>query len=141
MDQQIVNALISFGAGIFVAIIGFVARYFFDYRIAKRKLQIEEQGSLSAVLGSSQPNLMRATRDLYTRLSNFFEDPDKAREWLEPASTPDKDGYYLNEFVWRLFTFIAWGRITQNAINSLPVAVTKELIPIKVAGCIFPGKS
>lgn len=131
MDQEIVIAIIGLSAGILGAIIAFVARYLFDYRIAKRKLQIEEQASLSIVLGSSQPNLIRAARDLYNRFSNFFEDPDKARDWLKPAKTPDKDGYYLHEFVWRLFSFIAWGRITQDAINSLPTAVTKERLDIQ----------
>jgi hypothetical protein len=126
MTQQIVIAMIGFGAGIVAALVGVFAKYFFDYRVAKHKLQLEERAGVSAILGPSPSNFIRATRDLYTRLGNFFEDPDRASAWLIGGPTPSKDGYYLREFVRRVFNFVAWGRVTQDAINSLPAAVTAE---------------
>lgn len=137
ITQQIFIALIGFAAGIVATLIGLVGKYLFDYKIAKRqfelekrvterRLELEERTSVSNVIGSSQANLARATAELYARLSNFFEAREKACNWLKPGTVPAKDGYYLREFVRRLFYFIAWGRITQDAINSLPVEVIQE---------------
>lgn len=126
MDRQTIIAILGFLAGIFAALIGVFTKYVFDYRISKRKLLLEEQSSISTVLGPSQANFIRATVNLYTRLNNFFEDPSRARKWLKPSQEIEKDGYYLREFIRRMFNFIAWGRITQDAINSLPAILTKE---------------
>lgn len=126
MDKEILIALISFFAGSFVALVGVFTKYLFDYRVERRKLHLEEREGVTTVLGSSQSSLVRATRDLYRRLSSFFDNPDSAREWLKPAETPDGDEYYLREFVRLLFNFIAWGRIAQDMINSLPTAVMQE---------------
>jgi len=137
MGPEIAIALLSFAGGIVATLVGFVGKYIFDYKIAKRqfelekkvterRLELEERTSVSTVLGSSQANFARATGDLYARLSNFFEAPDKTRNWLEPADTPAEDEYYLREFCRRLFYFITWGRVTQDAINSLPIGVVEE---------------
>jgi hypothetical protein len=137
MGQEIAIALFSFAGGIVATLAGFVGKYLFDYKIAKRKfelekkvterrLELEERTSVSTVLGSSQANFARATGDLYARLSNFFEAPHRTRNWLQPAATPAEDGYYLREFCRRLFYFITWGRVTQDAINALPIGVVEE---------------
>ncbi len=126
MSQDVLIALISFFAGSFVSLIGVLSKYFFDYRIARRKLELEERQGISAVLGTSQANFIRATRELFRWISSFFDNPDAFRQWMLPGSTPDGDSYTLHEFARRIFDFIAWGRIAQDAINSLPTDVVKE---------------
>ncbi|MEW6608982.1 MAG: hypothetical protein AB1414_16315 [bacterium] len=126
LSEPVVIAIISFVAGIGAALIGFIAKYICDYRIEKRKLQLKERESVANFLGSSQSNFVRATKDFYTRLCNFFENPDKARKWLKPGETSASDGYYLREFVYRMFNFLVWGRIVQDRINALPPAETEE---------------
>src|SRR5215207_216186 len=104
MGQELAIALISFAGGIIATLAGFVGKYVFDYKIAKRKfelekraterrLELEERTGVSTVLGSSQANFARATGELYARLSNFFEAPERTRNWLEPKASPEKDGY------------------------------------------------
>jgi hypothetical protein len=78
------------------------------------------------VIGQSQSNLIRATRDLFRWLSSFFDHPDSSRQWLITGRDPATDAPSLREWVRLLFNFIAWGRITQDAINALPAAVAKE---------------
>ena len=126
MSEDVKVALISFFAGSFVALIGVLSKYFFDYRIEKRKLELEERQGVSTVLGTSQANFIRATRKLFRWLSSFFDNPDNFRQWLLPGSTPESDSYTLHEFARRIFDFIACGRIAQDAINSLPTDVVKE---------------
>jgi len=126
LSEPVVIATISFVAGIVVALIGFIAKYLYDYRIAKRKLQLKERESVAGFLGSSQAKFVRATKDFYTRLCNFFENPDKGRKWLKPGKTSVSDGYYLREFVHRMFNFLVWGRVVQDRINALPPAVIEE---------------
>lgn len=155
--QQLIDLLSSFPAGlatgILVALLGIAGRYFLDYRLQSRRLNLEEQkhGSeeersrwrfraearqeVYAAIGSTQSSFVRAATDLHDRLSNFLENPDNTRPWLLPhykrhwfsdVAAPENDGYYLREFMRRLFNFYAWGRIAQDAVNSLPVEVTRE---------------
>jgi hypothetical protein len=119
-------ALISFLAGAFAALVGVISKYLFDYRLARRKLELEERQSIATVLGSSQASFVRATRELFRWTSSFFDHPDRSRHWLAPGPTPESDAYSLREFARRLFDFIVWGRIAQDAINSLPSDVVKE---------------
>lgn len=125
-NSDIYVALISFLAGAFVALVGVISKYLFDYRLERRKLELEERQGIASVLGSSQASFVRATRELFRWISNFFDHPDTARQNLAPGSTPEGDAYSLRDFARRLFDFIAWGRIAQDAINSLPTDVVKE---------------
>lgn len=42
-----------------------------------------------------------------------------------PGASAGADGYYLREFVRRLFNFSVWGRVAQDGINSLPAVLVK----------------
>ena len=125
-NSDIYVALISLLAGAFVALVGVISKYLFDYRLERRKLELEERKGIATVLGSSQANFVRATRELFRWISNFFDHPDTSRQDLVPGSTPEGDAYSLRDFARRLFDFIVWGRIAQDAINSLPTDVVKE---------------
>lgn len=125
-NSDIYVALISFLAGAFVALVGVISKYLFDYRLERRKLELEERQGIATVLGSSQASFVRATRELFRWISNFFDHPDTSRQSLAPGSTPEGDAYSLRDFARRLFDFIAWGRIAQDSINSLPTDVVKE---------------
>ncbi|HLO15516.1 MAG TPA: hypothetical protein VK206_11850 [Anaerolineales bacterium] len=125
-NSGISDTLISFLAGAFVALVGVISKYLFDYRLERRKLELEERQGIATVLGSSQASFVRATRELFRWISNFFDHPDSSRQSLTPGSTPEGDAYSLRDFARRLFDFIAWGRIAQDAINSLPTDVVKE---------------
>ena len=126
LDTDVTVALISFLAGSFVALLGVLSKYLLDYRLERRKLELQERQDIAAVIGPSQSNLIRATRDLFRWLSSFFDHPDSSRHWLVTAPDPARDAPSLREWVRLLFNFIAWGRITQDAINALPAAVAKE---------------
>lgn len=125
-NSDISVALISFIAGVFVALVGVISKYLFDYRLERRRLELAERQAIATVLGTSQANFVRASRELFRWASNFFDHPDASRQWLVPGSTPENDAYSLREFAHRLFDFIVWGRIAQDAINSLPTDVVKE---------------
>ena len=139
--------------GIILTLLGLAGKYFLDYKVQARRLKLDEKryGSederarwrlraearheVYTVLGSTQSSFVRAAMELHDRLSNFFEDPDNTRPWLKDSTrrywlkrvpAPQKDGYYLKEFMRRLFNFYAWGRIAQDAINSLPVELVQE---------------
>lgn len=126
LDTDVTVALISFLAGSFAALLGVLSKYFLDYRLERQKLERQERQDIAAAIGTSQANLVRAARELYRWLSSLFDHPPDSREWLQPGSIPGNDAYSLREFVRLLFNFIAWGRITQDAINSLPSLVVKE---------------
>jgi len=125
MNTEIIVAIISFLAGILVALVGGLTKLL-EYQLEKRKLEVQERQDIADVLGTSQSNFVRATRELYRKLSSFFDRPDEIRQWLEPGSTPESDANLLREFVRLLFNFITLGRITQDTIISLPVTITKE---------------
>jgi hypothetical protein len=139
--------------GIILSLIGLAGKYFIDYRLQSRRLSLDEMryGSeeeraqwrlqaearheVYAAVGSTQASFVRATTELHDRLSNFLENPNNARPWLRPGSTrrwlttvssPDRDGYYLREFMRRLFNFYVWGRIAQDAINALHVELIRQ---------------
>jgi hypothetical protein len=139
--------------GIIAALLGLAGKYLMDYRLQSRRLALDEKryGSedeqarwrlqaearheVYAVVGSTQSNFVRAAMELHDRLSNFLENPYNTRPWLRGRTTqreqelvpaPEKDGYYLREFMRRIFNFYTWGRIAQDAINSLPLEVMRE---------------
>jgi hypothetical protein len=139
--------------GIIVALLGLAAKYLIDYRLQSRRLKFDEKryGSedergrwrlqaearqeVYAVVGSTQSNFVRAAMELRDRLNTFLENPDNTRPWLKPGYTrrwfrsvsdPQKDDHYLREFIRLLFNFYTWGRIAQDAINSLPIELMRE---------------
>lgn len=146
--EQVIRVLGSFpgglATGIILALLGFAGKYFLDYKLNKRrvefeerklsldeevtkhKLRIEDRSDVYSVIGATQANFVRSASELYERLGNFLDNRDYTSVWMRPSSQPEQDGYYLTEYMRRLFNFIAWGRIAQDAINSLPVEVTKE---------------
>ena len=105
MSTEIIVAVISFLAGILVALVGGLTKLL-EYQLEKRKLEVQERQDIADVLGSSQSNFVRATRELYRKLSSFFDRPDEARQWLKPGSSPESDANLLREFVRLLFNFI-----------------------------------
>lgn len=102
-----------------------------DEEVTKRKLQIEERNDVYSVIGSTQASFVRSSSELYERLGNFFSNRDYTSSWMRPGNQPEQDGYYLTEYMRRLFNFIAWGRIAQDSINSLPVEVAKERLDLQ----------
>ncbi len=136
LDTDVTVALISFLAGSFVALLGVLSKYLLDYRLEKRKLELQERQDIAAVIGPSQANLIRAARDLFRWLSSFFDHPDSSRHWLIKGPDRARDAPSLREWVRLLFNFIAWGRITQDAINGLPAVVAKERADLQQA-CVF----
>ena len=115
-----------------------------DYRLESRRLSLDEKqyGSeeerarwrfkaearqeVYAAVGATQSSFVRAAMELHDRISSFLENPDNTRPWLRPGPSPERDGYYLREFIRRLFNFHVWGRIAQDAINALPVELIRE---------------
>ena len=146
--EQIVRVLGSFpsglAAGVIFTLLGFAGKYLFDYRLNRRqveleerklisnedviknRLRIEERNDVYSVIGSTQASFVRSASELYERLGNFLDNRDYTSDWMQPGSQPGQDGYYLTEYMRRLFNFIAWGRIAQDSINSLPIEITKE---------------
>ena len=130
--------------GVLVALITLIGKYLLDYRLESRRLLLEEKAHGSederarwqlraearqevyTVVGSTQSSFVRAGMELHDRLSNYLQHADRTRAWLKPRSSPADDGYYLREFMRRLFTFYAWGRIAQDSINTLPVELVQE---------------
>lgn len=139
--------------GILVTLLGLAGKYLIDYRLQSKRLRLDEEryGSegerarwrlqaearqeVYIAVGSTQSSFVRGAMEIHDRLSNFLENPDYTRPWLLPGRTqrwfrsvfnPEKDGYYLREFMRRLFNLYAWGRIAQDAINSLPVELMRE---------------
>lgn len=113
-------ALLSFGLGVFTALLGIVTKYAMDYRLAARRLELEERATVSAVFGNSLGQLRRAAQRLHDRVEACFRDEQYLADWLRPADTPADDGYFLRSFTHRLYTFLAWSTVVQGAIDSLP---------------------
>jgi hypothetical protein len=130
--------------GVLVALITLIGKYLLDYRLESRRLQLQEKAHGSederarwqlqaearqevyTVVGSTQSSFVRAGMELHDRLSNYLQHADRTRTWLRPCSSLADDGYYLREFMRRLFNFYSWGRIAQDSINSLPVELVQE---------------
>lgn len=133
LDSDVAVALIGFLAGSVAALLGVFSKYLLDYQLEKRKLELQERQNIAVVIGPSQSNLIRATRDLFRWLSSFFDHPDLSRQGLIKGLDPARDAPSLHEWARLLFNLIAWGRITQDAINALPAAVIKERADLQQA--------
>src|SRR5882724_8155267 len=113
-------ALLSFGLGVFSALLGVVTKYAMDYRLAARRLELEERAAISAVFGNSLGQLRRSAQRLHDRIEACFRDERYLIAWLAPSEAPATDGYFLRSFVQRVYTFLAWCTVVQGAIDSLP---------------------
>jgi hypothetical protein len=119
-DRVGIATFLSFGLGVFTALLGVAAKYVMDYRVAARRLELDERAAISAVFGNSLGQLRRAAQRLHDRIEACFRDQQHLAAWLAPAGSPADDGYFLRSFVQRLFTFLAWAAVVQGAVDSLP---------------------
>ena len=46
------GALLSFGLGLGTALLGVAAKYVMDYRLARRRLEMDERAAITSALGS-----------------------------------------------------------------------------------------
>jgi hypothetical protein len=64
--------------------------------------------------------LRRASTRLKDRVDAFFRDARHLQEWLRPASTAVEDSYFLRSSVQRVFLFLSWAALMQQALDSMP---------------------
>jgi hypothetical protein len=55
------GALLSFGLGLGTALLGVAAKYVMDYRLARRRLEMDERAAITSALGNG-PGLLRRGR-------------------------------------------------------------------------------
>jgi hypothetical protein len=125
-DASTSEIVLSFVAGIVATLIGVGSKYFMDYRIERRRLQLQERTAMSDVMGNSLGQLRKSVIRLHDRLDSIFRDQRAVTEWLVAEPSPDKDGYFLKSCTQRLFTFLSWVAIVQWAIDALPPETVKE---------------
>jgi hypothetical protein len=147
-----VSTLLTFAAGIFTAILGVIAKYLLDYRISRRRLELDERAALTAVMGSTAGQLRRSAQRMADRVDTVFTDTQHALAWARPADQPQDDGYFLRSMAQRLFNVVTWGTLYQYAIDTLPpetLRARKDLVAayqrvellrrILVEPTLFPG--
>lgn len=125
-DLSTGELVLSFAAGVGATLIGVVSKYFMDYRLERRRLQLQERTAVSDVMGNSLGQLRRSVIRLHDRLDSVFREPKAVSEWLVAGPCPDKDGYFLRSFTHRFFAFLSWAAIVQWAIDALPPETVKE---------------
>ena len=112
--------LLSFGLGVFTALLGVAAKYTMDYRLGRRRLEMDERAAITSAMGNSPGLLRRGGLRLRDRVHACFRDREHIGLWLQPGQTPDKDGYFLRSFVQRMFVFFSMVGVVQSAIDALP---------------------
>jgi hypothetical protein len=121
------DLILSFGAGVVATLIGVGSKYFMDYRVERRRLQLQERTAVSDVMGNSLGQLGQSVRRLHDRLDSVFRDFRAVSDgWLDAKPSPGDDGYFLKSFVLRLFAFLSWATIVQWTIDALPPETVKE---------------
>lgn len=113
-------ALLAFAAGIVGTVAAFAAKYLFDYRLTKRQLEIDERSSLATALGARPGQLRRAATRLQSRVESLERDAQHLDTWLGPAERSKEDGYYLMSSVQRVFMYVTFAALLQQAMDSLP---------------------
>jgi hypothetical protein len=113
-------AILGFAAGIAGTVSAFAAKYAFDFRLGKRRLELDERAGLATTLGGRPGQLRRASIRLTDRIEAFFRDAPSLRSWLRPASSTRQDGYFLRSSVQRVFMFLSWSTLMQQSLDSLP---------------------
>jgi hypothetical protein len=113
--------LLGVAVGVTGTVVGFAAKYAFDFRLAKRRLELDERGAVASTLGGRPGQLNRSSLRMKDRVDGFFGDSALlSSSWLAPAPTPPDDGYFLRSSVQRLFAFVSWASLLQQAIDALP---------------------
>jgi hypothetical protein len=113
-------ALLAFAAGITGTVAAFWAKYFFDYRVATRQLEFDERSGLATSLGGRPGQLRRAATRVHSRIESLERDGPYLDAWLRPAERPEEDGYYLKSTVQRVFMYVTFATLLQQAMDSLP---------------------
>jgi hypothetical protein len=54
------------------------------------------------------------------RVDGIFRDAAQLPTWLKPGPTNTADGYFLRSSVQRLFLFVSWAALMQQALDALP---------------------
>lgn len=114
------GALLSFGLGLGTALLGVAAKYVMDYRLARRRLEMDERAAITSALGYGPGLLRRGSVRLRDRVHACFRDADHIGAWLMPGHVPERDGYFLRTFVQRTFVFFSAAGVVQSAIDALP---------------------
>jgi hypothetical protein len=117
---QDLAVLLSFGLGLFTALLGVAAKYAMDYRLGRRQLELDERAAITAALGNGPGLLRRAAVRLRDRAYGCFRDAEHIGKWLSAGPAPDQDNYFLRTFVQRMFMFFSAAGVVQSAIDALP---------------------
>ncbi len=125
-DASTSELAVSFAAGVVATLIGVVAKYSMDYRLDRRRLQLQERTAVSDIMGNSLGQLRRSVLRLHDRLDSVYRDPRAVSQWLIAGPSPDRDGYFLRSFTHRIFAFLSWAAIVQWTIDALPPETVKE---------------
>jgi hypothetical protein len=114
------SALLAFVVGIAGTASAFGAKYLFDYRLAKKRLELEERSSLATALGARPGQMRRAATRLHSRVESFERDAEHLASWLAPANRSEDDAYYLRSSVQRVFMYATSSALMQQAMDTLP---------------------
>jgi hypothetical protein len=117
---QDLAVVLSFGLGLFTALLGVAAKYAMDYRLGRRQLELDERAAITAALGNGPGLLRRAAVRLRDRAHGCFRDAEHIDRWLRAGHTPDQDDFFLRTFVQRVFVFFSAAGVVQSAIDALP---------------------
>jgi hypothetical protein len=91
---QDLAVLLSFGLGLFTALLGVAAKYAMDYRLGRRQLELGERAAITAALGNGPGLLRRATVRLRDRrvLRRQPADPDAGTHMVVCCKLPRRTG-------------------------------------------------
>lgn len=85
---QDLAVVLSFGLGLFTALLGVAAKYAMDYRLGRRQLEMDERAAITAALGNGPGLLRRACARLRDRAHGCFRDAEHIGTWLRPGPAP-----------------------------------------------------
>jgi hypothetical protein len=112
--------LLAFVAGVGGTVAAFGAKYAFDFRLAKRRLELDERAAVATAMAGRPGQMRRSTIRLKDRIDALFRDAAQLPSWLAPAPSSRQDGYFLRSSVQRVFLFLSWSTLLQHALDSLP---------------------
>lgn len=123
--------LLSFGLGVFTSLLGVATKYAMDYRLARRRLELDERAAITVALGNGPGLLRRASLRLRDRAHACFRDAEHIGGWLRPGQDSRQDGYFLRTFVQRMFVFFSLATVVQSAIDALPAQTLRARIDLQ----------